>query len=68
MTGDDREIFGHLLDFVDGLLDSLPNRFPSGMTSLQEFSAAQKKVEVDLLGGDLGSSPVHEFVTSGPNP
>jgi hypothetical protein len=44
VTGDDWEIFGHFLDFVDGLLDSLPNRFPSGITSLQEFLAAQKKV------------------------
>jgi hypothetical protein len=31
----------HFSDFVDGLLDSLPNRFLSGATSFEKLLASQ---------------------------
>ncbi len=34
--------FGDLAHFLDGLLDSLANRFPSGATSFEKFSPAQQ--------------------------
>ncbi len=38
MSGDDREFVGHFSYFFDGLLDSLPNRVPSGLASFQKLS------------------------------
>jgi len=37
VSGDGRKFVGHFSNLVDGLLDSLPNSFASGVTSLEEL-------------------------------
>jgi hypothetical protein len=41
VSGDGRKFVGHFSDFADGLLDSLPNRLPSGATSFEKLLASQ---------------------------
>jgi len=41
--GDDREFFSDFSHFLYGLLESLANIFPSGVTSFEEFSSSKQK-------------------------